>query len=278
MLRGKEVSKLERLLQKEADPAFARRARIIFKSLDLRGDEKVLDAGCGRGFYVKVLKTIWPNLKIFGVDIDNRYLLQAKRISRGLNVKFLKSSVLHLPFRDAFFDRIIASEILEHIEDDEKAISEIYRVLKPGGLVIVTVPNKNYPFLWDPLNWILERVFGFHVPSNIWWLAGIWADHIRLYDGDLLTNKLIKAGFRIRKVIKTTYFCFPFSHFILYGLGKNLVELGLMKDFDRFSFGDTEDTSSLSKILLMPIKLIDRLNEGKNFNYSSVNIIVKAAK
>ncbi len=150
-------------------------------------------------------------------------------------MRLIKADATNLPFSDKTFDRVIASEILEHIPNDQKAISEIYRVLKPGSIAMITVPNKNYPFFWDPLNWLLERIYSWHVPSNIWWLAGIWADHERLYDENGLKNKLEKVGFKIEKVWYSTHFCFPFSHFLLYGIGKNLVEKGLAQNFSRFS-------------------------------------------
>lgn len=263
-------------LESEADPAFARRAKIILNNLKIKPNDRVLDVGCGRGFYLRSVKEIEPMADIYGVDLNDKYLAKAKKTVNGLNIKIIKGDILNLPFKNNFFNKVIASEILEHVDNDERAILEIHRVLKPGGSVLITVPNKDYPFFWDPLNWTLEKFLDIHIPSNIWWLAGIWADHIRLYSEGELTIKLRKAGFKIKKLVKTTYYCFPFSHFILYGIGKNIVELGLMKNFDRFS--TRTGKSLINKLILWPFRLIDSLNEGKNFKTSSVNIIVKAVK
>jgi ubiquinone/menaquinone biosynthesis C-methylase UbiE len=279
------LGKIDQILEREPDPAFARRARIIFENFDLEGKEKVLEVGCGRGFYLKTLKTIWPNLDITGIDINQKYLDIARKFLGNSDVKLINGDATRLPFKDNSFDRIIATEILEHIPDDKKAIAEMYRVLKPDGIAMVTVPNKNYPFCWDPLNWVLERVFHWHIPSNIWWLAGIWADHVRLYDEEELEDKMSasakatadkeKIGFKVEKVWRATHYCFPFSHFLFYGVGKNLVEKGFCGSFNRFV--NRNNQSFLSKILLWLMREVDELNRDSD-KLTSMNLIVLARK
>jgi len=271
------LRQVDQILKFEPDPAFARRARIIFENLDQKGNEKVLEVGCGRGFYLNALSRCFPKLKITGIDLSPERLDKARDFIGQSRVELLQADVTSLPFKNNSFDRIIAAEILEHVKDDQRAISEIYRVLRPGGLVMITVPNKDYPFLWDPLNWVLEKIFNWHIPSNIWWLAGIWADHVRLYDRDDLITKFKKVGFKIRKIWRATHFCFPFSHFLLYGLGKNLVEKGLLENFNRFR---TDKPSFFNKIVLWPIRKVDEWNErvlGKSAEVF-VNLILKVQK
>jgi len=265
------LKKIKFILDSEVDPAFARRAGIIFENLDLSGGEKILEIGCGRGFYLNVLSKVFPKLDITGIDLNEKYLSVAKRFINNNKVKLIKADATKLPFANKTFDRIIATEILEHIPNDQKAISEIYRVLKPGGMVMVTVPNTNYPFLWDPTNWILERIFKWHLPSNIWWLSGIWADHVRLYGEKELKDKIEKKGFKVQKVWHATHYCFPFSHFLFYGIGKNLVERGIFSNMNRFK--KTDKDSSLKKILLWPIKRIDKLNNSQDSFSPSVNLV-----
>jgi len=269
------LRKVNQILNYEPDPAFARRAGIIFENLNLFGDEKVLEIGCGRGFYLKTLIEIFPDLKITGIDLKEEYLSTAKKFINNEKIELLKADATKLPFKNETFDRIIASEILEHIIDDQKAISEIFRVLKPEGLVMITVPNKNYPFFWDPLNWILEKLIHWHLPANIWWLAGLWADHVRLYDFSELQNKFQKAGFKIDKSWFATHYCFPFSHFLLYGIGKNLVEKGLFPNCNRFS-GHLKPTK-LRKILFWPILKVDSFNK-KAGKTTSVNLVLRVVK
>jgi len=277
LISSREYSqKIESILCTEPDPSFARRAKIIFENLDLKGRKEVLEVGCGRGFYLKTLKTVWPDLVITGVDVNQNYLDVARGYLGDLGVGLIRGDATDLPFTDNSFDRIIATEVLEHIPDDQKVVSEMYRVLKPGGIAMVTVPNKNYPFCWDPLNWILERVFSWHIPSNIWWLAGLWADHVRLYEDKDLKDKLKKVGFKIEKVWYSTHYCFPFSHFFLYGIGKNLVEQGFLKSFNRFK--GKQKQSLINKFLLYPIRKIDSLNKDGSGNISCVNLVVKIIK
>jgi ubiquinone/menaquinone biosynthesis C-methylase UbiE len=271
----RSFSKVEQFLEREPDPAFARRAKIIFQELNLSGDEKVLDVGCGRGFYLNVLSSCWPNLKLHGVDLNERYLSIAKKLLKGTTARFVKADIVKLPFRDNYFDCVIASEILEHVEKDKKALAEIKRVLKPEGILMITVPNSNYPLMWDPLNWLLERLFNTHAPSHIWWLAGIWADHKRLYSEKDIVAKIRELDMRIVKKWKATRYCFPLSHFLLYGVGKNLVEVGFMPGFDRFK--KQNERSLLNRILLLPTRIVDGFNKDGNVN-PSVNIIIKATK
>ncbi len=269
------LERVKEPLKREPDPAFARRARIIFENLPLSAGSRVLDIGCGRGFYLKTLSLLDLNLDIYGVDLNQEYLKKASRILKDKKIHLVESDAAKLPFQGNYFDSVIASEILEHIPDDGKALVEIYRVLKPGGKAVITVPNRNYPFLWDPLNWILERFFKVHIPANIWWLAGIWADHKRLYLAKELKDKLRKAGFEIEKEWQTTFHCFPFSHFLFYGIGKNLVEKGFFASCNRFA--ESYHPSLISQILLWPIKAVDKLNRGRP-GKRSVNLIFAVEK
>ncbi|MFA4826910.1 MAG: methyltransferase domain-containing protein [Candidatus Shapirobacteria bacterium] len=266
--------KIKQLLEKEIDPAYKRRAGLIFENLELNGDEKILEIGCGRGFYVNNLAKFYSEAKIWGIDLNENYLKIADK--KNNNLKLLKADATKLPFENNFFDRIIASEILEHIPNDQKALEEMYRVLKPGGTAVITVPNHNYPFLWDPVDWILEKAVKTHLPSNIWWMSGIWADHVRLYFDEEMTVKLINAGFKIVKKWTATHFCLPFAHFWFYAVGKNLVEKGWLKNFNRFE-NETKE-SWLKKAVLWPIKAMDVKNEKNNNAWSSVNLIYKITK
>lgn len=268
--------KTEKLLAKEPDPSYKRRAGIIFDNLELEEGSKLVDIGCGRGFYLKALKKFWPKLKITGVDLNEKYLEETERNLVGLRVKLIKANAEKLPFADNSFDRIIVSEVLEHVSDDRKALAEIHRVLKPAGIAMISVPNANYPLLWDPLNWFLEKCFEKHIPSNIWWLAGIWAYHKRLYEKKDLTKKIKEAGLKIEKSWQTTHYCLPLSHFLLYGIWKNLVEKGFLSDINRFS---DQGESRLSKVLLWPIRLMDKLNqENEEECVTTVNLIYKIVK
>lgn len=269
---------IDKVFQREIDPAFERRARAIFANLDLKtGKETVLDLGCGRGFYANSLGTMYPGLKLWGVDKSSTYLRLARQAGVK-NVTWQEGDATNLNFENGFFDRIICSEVLEHIWNDKKVLIEMNRVLKNQGKALITVPSKNYPFAWDPANWLLERVTGKHLPANIWWMAGIWADHVRLYGEEEMIDKLKTAKFEIVKLVRTTRWALPGSHFILYGIGKNIVERGWAPSASRFNYG--AEPGGLMKWVKYPFELCDKLNDiflpvrGKPY----LNLVVVAEK
>ncbi len=270
-MQRKMQKKLEILLRNEIDPAFAKRAKFIFYSVEKEKPQRVLDAGCGRGFYLKALGHFNFIEEIHGVDIVDKYLKTAKRNCRGSKFKIQKANIYSLPFPDNYFDCVICSEVLEHLSNDKKALNELKRVLKKEGTLLLTVPSKNFPFSWDPLNWILMRLFHTHVNKNIWWLAGIWADHERLYEEKEIRKITMECNLKIVSLEQTLHWCWPFSHFILYGIGKNIIELFGVKEFNRFNYEDKKITQFFSYIFDLPSNILDsRLKTNTFVNFALV--------
>ena len=174
----------------ELDPAFAARAALILRHVQPAGAGRILDVGCGRGFYARAIAALYPQAAVVGVDYSNDYLTAAAENTRGMAVRLARADARSLPFASGAFDAIVCSEVLEHIVEDGAVLMELNRVLRDDGSLLISVPNRQYPFMWDPLNWVLERVFGTHVPAHIWWLAGIWADHVRLYIAPELSGRV----------------------------------------------------------------------------------------
>lgn len=254
------LKRLENILQNEIDPVFSKRAAFIFDEIKKIMPKKVLDAGCGRGFYINSLTNFDFIEEIHGVDIVDKYLKIAKKNSLDNRIKIRKADIYSLPYPNNYFDVIVCSEVLEHLAWDKKALFELKRVLKPSGTLLITVPNLNFPFLWDPINWILMKLFNKHINKNIWWLAGIWADHERLYTINRLESLIKSVGFSIKKKLFIMHRVLPFSHFLLYGIGKNLVERFGFQSFSRFN----KDTKRpfiqfLATVFALPDKLF-----GKN--------------
>lgn len=223
------------LLDREIDPAFAARAALILRHLQPAAGGSILDVGCGRGYFIAAIRTLYPHGNVVGVDYSAEYLGAAQAQASASAADLARADACGLPFASGAFDAVVCSEVLEHIEDDAAALAEIHRVLADDGLLLLSVPHRRYPFLWDPLNWVLERGFGTHVPAHIWWLAGIWADHVRLYSAAAISRGLHAAGFVIERMWFTTPRCLPCAHFLLYGIGKNIVERGLCPACDRFA-------------------------------------------
>ena len=248
------------ILAQEIDPAFALRAGYILGSVEKHKPKKVLDAGCGRGFYVTMLSR-YPFIKeIHGVDVSDYYLKRAQNaLGEDKRVKLTKGSIYKLPHKDRYFDCIILSEVLEHLDDEPKVLAELKRVLKPGGRLLISVPHENFPFLWDPLNWVLMHFFNTHVNKDIWWLAGMWADHERLYTPERLKATVVKAGYKVKAEKSILHWSWPFSHFVLYAIGKNIVERLHAKEFDRFNVTEKKPVSLfLAQIMAWPSKMLDK--------------------
>ncbi len=105
-----------------------------------------LNAGCGEGLYVPFLESFAGISQIENIDLTDPGPLRM-RYSDPRN-RFTAGSLTELPFPSATFDCCLCSEVIEHIEDHERAIAELARVLKPGGLLLASVPQIPAP--WDP--------------------------------------------------------------------------------------------------------------------------------
>jgi ubiquinone/menaquinone biosynthesis C-methylase UbiE len=269
-------SNIAALLAHELDPAFAARAALILRHVQPAGAGRILDVGCGRGFYARAIAALYPQAAVVGVDYSNDYLTAASEHTRGMAVQFARADARSLPFASGEFDAIVCSEVLEHIVEDGAVLIELNRVLRDGGLLLISVPNRQYPFMWDPLNWVLERVFGTHVPAHIWWLAGIWADHVRLYTAPELSGRVRSAGFTLDNLWLTTPRCLPFAHFLLYGIGKNIIERGFLPSCNRFD--QEQGNSRLLRWARSLLFAFDDPPTARTDETFSVGIVLKARK
>ena len=102
---------------------------------DLRG-KRVLDDGCGKGRFARVLKEREPGCEMWGLDISEEML---RFVPEGIHTR--AGSMTELPFEDGFFDAAYATESLEHAVEIEKAVSELCRVVKPGGRIAIIDKN-----------------------------------------------------------------------------------------------------------------------------------------
>ena len=273
---------IEFMTRNEADMAFKKRVQTIFDWVQLTDDMMILDMPCGRGFYLNMLRYV-SDCTLIGAELDNEVIRKAQANIGHLEIPLHNANLYHLPYADNTFDAVIFSEILEHIEDDVRGLREVYRVLKPGGVVAMTVPHANYPFWWDPINKTLETLFGTHIQHGPF--AGIWANHVRLYTQSELRTAAEMAGFCVEDERSFTHDCFPFIHNIVYGLGKPLLESGLLpgnmeKAADRITF--EENSGSLLNPINLGLRVFnyfDRHNTiNEPSNRSTVNLALKGRK
>lgn len=276
-------SRADELLSRECDPAYRRRALWLLEALELKGGTRLLDAGCGTGTYLRLAAEL-SSSRAVGVDRDACRLAEARaaRVSTAL----ASGDLLHLPFRAASFDRVLASEVLEHVEDDRRALSELRRVLVPGGILAVSVPHADFPFWWDPVGAAREAAGAAPLRSGP--LVGIWWGHLRLYRPRELATAVSAAGLRVEMVEEATHHAFPFSHLLLYGVGKPLLEKGLLPDGARRSAtrlpqpGESPPPAWRDPVAWAreAMRLIDRRNErpARVRPGTFVNVLLKARR
>jgi len=137
-----------------------------------------LEIGCGTGFVLSGICSAFPSIELSGSEISSTGLaFAAKRVP---SAQFSQMDARHIPFREAF-DAVGAFDVVEHIADDEAVIAEVGKALRPGGSLLVTVPQ--HPSLWSPQD---EH-----------------AHHARRYTAAELGRKVEAAGF---EVIRMTSF------------------------------------------------------------------------
>jgi SAM-dependent methyltransferase len=160
----------------EGDSRFINIFEVINTNLEI--GSTILDIGCGD----LAIKNYLQNYKVFGIDVDKRFTNNVDIINHNLET-------VPYPFKENNFDCVICSEVLEHLFYPEKVIQESYRVLKQGGILIITVPN------YDSVDNLLNKHrISVYDKDNIFSV-----EHIRNYNLDSIF-KLVKGGFDILTV------------------------------------------------------------------------------
>jgi SAM-dependent methyltransferase len=163
---------------------------VDFDRLGLEAGERALDMGCGAGRHSFEMYRRGADVVALDKDADElatvaewfAAMREEGLVPDGAEADVKQGDALALPWPDNEFDRIVAAEVLEHLPDDEAAIAELARVLRPGGTMAVTVPR-----------WLPEKV--------CWALSDAYHEveggHVRIYRGNELAAKLERAGLRV---------------------------------------------------------------------------------
>jgi ubiquinone/menaquinone biosynthesis C-methylase UbiE len=119
---------------------------VIAKFIGLQPIKHALDAGCGRGLYTRIL--LQRAAKVTALDYSaNCVDAMQRRLGHLDQLSLHRGSADNLPFANEQFDVVTHCEVLEHINDDRKVLSELYRVLEPGGRLIISVPVPPAPIV-----------------------------------------------------------------------------------------------------------------------------------
>ena len=161
-----------------------------YDRLGVEEGDAVLDLGCGFGRHAfeaarrgaKVVALDAGRDEVLGVRATFAAMFDAGELAENTLAVCVQGDALALPFADATFDRVICSEVLEHIPEDLGAMSELSRVLRPGGTMAVTVPRRGP----ERINWALSEEYH-NVPGG----------HIRIYSRRVLEGRLASVGLRV---------------------------------------------------------------------------------
>jgi 2-polyprenyl-6-hydroxyphenyl methylase/3-demethylubiquinone-9 3-methyltransferase len=270
--------RLDSLLVNTGDMALKRRAKKIISELNPQKNEKILDVGCGDGYYLYLLDNLGLQLRLTGTDFDAAGLKNARK-NLNKKIPLVQADLMKkLPFKDNTFDKIVMSEVAEHLPNDVKGLKEVYRVLKPGGVLCLTVPDANYPLFWDPVNWVLERTAQRHNESGFW--AGIWNQHIRLYKRSEIVAVAQKAKFTVEKSGAVTFWSLPFNHYIINFVARALYGGKMSPDMaDAVSKYKKNPKRPLHLNLAFgAVNALDKLNDLYQSREIGVSIFIKAVK
>jgi len=157
-----------------------RRLQMILDAAGSCLDGWVLVDGCGLGMYVDHLAPYVRHAT--GLDIEYDRVLEAHPHSLP-NAGWVCGVGERLPFPSGRFDLVLSHEVLEHVQDDRAVLSEIVRVLRPGGRLVLFCPNRGYPFETHGIYWHGRYRFG-NIPL-VNYLPSAWrnrlAPHVRAY-------------------------------------------------------------------------------------------------
>ena len=165
---------------------------IRFDRLPITNDTLFLDAGAGFGRHAyeaarrgaTVVALDYGHDEVTGTRNTFAAMAMAGEIDSARFGGAIRGDATRLPFANESFDCVVTSEVLEHIHDDVAALSELVRVLKPGGTFAATVPS----WLPEKINWMLSDEY--HAPFVV-------GGHVRIYTADDLRAKISEQGLRI---------------------------------------------------------------------------------
>ena len=159
---------------------------VDYRHFALSPGDRVLDLGCGEGRHT-LSAYLEPGVQVIGIDLSLEDLMTTRSrfsefeeaASSDSSFSLASANALALPFPDGCFDKVICSEVLEHIPDYRGALLEIQRVLRPGGLFCASVP-RHWP---ERVCWSFSSEYH-KVPGG----------HLRIFNGDALRAQIEEIG------------------------------------------------------------------------------------
>lgn len=182
-----------------------RRLEMILKATEGIDRGSILENGCGVGMYVEHLVPHF--MSVLGLEYDYTRASEAHKVNtRFPHAQIINAAGERLPLPAASFDAILSHEVLEHVQNDRKAVQEMVRVLRPGGRIVLFVPNRGYPFETHGIYWKGSYHFGNkpfvnYLPMH---LRNKLAPHVRIYSKGSL--EALFDGLPVRFIERTIIF------------------------------------------------------------------------
>jgi ubiquinone/menaquinone biosynthesis C-methylase UbiE len=191
-----------------------RRIQKLIDLAEIEPSDKVLEVGCGAGHILEKIKTG----QLYGIDISEIQIDRAKK-RLGSSVELKRAPGENIPYGNKYFNKILCSEVIEHVLDPREVLQEICRVLMDNGILSLSVPNENLINRTKKilnktgLNRILDEK-----ASGGWELSSKdnmeeW--HLHNFSREL-AEKFAKNIFSATKVVRIPNILFPFRYVIQY--------------------------------------------------------------
>ena len=192
-----------------------KRIKKLIELARIKSTDKVLEVGCGAGHILEKIKTG----KLYGIDISEIQIERAKK-RLGNSVELKKAPGENIPYEDKYFDKILCSEVIEHVLDPREVFKEISRVLKDNGILSLSIPNE------EKINSTkrvlkktgLIKIIGSTKNTNGWELAtkdNLDEWHLHSFSLEL-AEKFALDIFKATKIVKIPNALFPARFVIQY--------------------------------------------------------------
>jgi SAM-dependent methyltransferase len=215
---------------------------VDYDRLGLRAGDLLLDLGCGFGRHA--FEGLRRGARVVACDMSVPELDQVRALFEAMRdagetppedmATTLNGDATRLPFPDDTFDRIIASEVMEHIPDDLAALDELVRVLRPGGVIAVTIPAQ----LPEKVCWML---------SDEYYAPKAEGGHVRIYSEAELRTKMTAAGLEPQGSHRAHALHTPYW-WLKCAVGPHNDDFPLVKLYNRMLVWDITERPALTRI------------------------------